>query len=402
MGEYVLLLVLVVLGTCFAIGVAVGKGLADESVRRGVLRKEWELKGREQQHEERIARREQALREYHLQREQDFLALVEEAKRFALELQNGILRGRQWLANAFAEYVDLRTSEVERWLQTKSHPAPKAAEQVKAVRQKYRNTIRRLKLLEYQLASYEEYFPFLVEYREAILDESVELRDAALQSLVEADPALSRGYLSRQEYDRLSKIQKFQLALDRYWERPKSQWEIGRIYERYMGYLYEQEGWHVTYEGILKGYEDFGRDLICVKGQEVHVVQCKCWSQDKVIREKHVFQLFGTSVMYELREHRQATPVLATTTKLSPEALRVAEALHVKVRYEPLRRYPMIKCNINQQTGERIYHLPFDQQYDNVIVGNIQGEFYAETVAEAEKAGFRRAFRWRGDSEGQT
>jgi hypothetical protein len=56
----------------------------------------------------------------------------------------------------------------------------------------------------------------------------------------------------------------------------------------------------------------------------------------------------------------------------------------------------MVKCNINPQTGEKIYHLPFDQQYDRVMIGNVEGEFYAETVAEAESRGFRRAFRWMG------
>jgi hypothetical protein len=47
-------------------------------------------------------------------------------------------------------------------------------------------------------------------------------------------------------------------------------------------------------------------------------------------------------------------------------------------------------------TGENIYHLPFDQMYDATVVHTERGEFYARTVEEAEQAGFRRAFRWRG------
>ena len=73
----------------------------------------------------------------------------------------------------------------------------------------------------------------------------------------------------------------------------------------------------------------------------------------------------------------------------------------IVVRCEELKRYPMIKCNINPTTQERIYHLPFDQQYDKAIVGNVPDEFYAATVAEAEGAGFRRAFRWRGARAGE-
>lgn len=54
--------------------------------------------------------------------------------------------------------------------------------------------------------------------------------------------------------------------------------------------------------------------------------------------------------------------------------------------------YPMIKCNINRTTGEKIYHLPFDQQYDKVQIDYSDGELYAWTVKEAEHKGFRRAF----------
>ncbi|MFZ1933507.1 MAG: hypothetical protein WCB27_25545 [Thermoguttaceae bacterium] len=93
--------------------------------------------------------------------------------------------------------------------------------------------------------------------------------------------------------------------------------------------------------------------------------------------------------------------IFATTTALSPDALVVAAHLGVVVRHEQLKRYPMIKCNINPTTEERIYHLPFDQQYDKVVIGNVPGELYAENVAEAEDAGFRRAFRWHGIQEGR-
>jgi len=36
------------------------------------------------------------------------------------------------------------------------------------------------------------------------------------------------------------------------------------------------------------------------------------------------------------------------------------------------------------------YHLPFDPQYDSIIIGNVDGECYVNTVAEAEAKGFRR------------
>ena len=55
--------------------------------------------------------------------------------------------------------------------------------------------------------------------------------------------------------------------------------------------------------------------------------------------------------------------------------------------------FPRIKCNISQRSGEKIYHLPFDQQYDKTLIETNKGECYALTVAEAEEKGFRRALR---------
>lgn len=89
-------------------------------------------------------------------------------------------------------------------------------------------------------------------------------------------------------------------------------------------------------------------------------------------------------------------PVFYTSTKLSETAKSFADSLNIEVHEEvPLKIYPMIKCNISQRTGERIYHLPFDQQYDNIKI-DPPNEFIALTVAEAHAAGFRRAFRWHG------
>lgn len=328
--------------------------------------------------------------------------LMAETGQLHAALRQGFLEGRQWLADAFAEFISTKDAEVECALVLKPNPAVKAAETVSELRRKRADMARELKFLQYQLASYEEYFPQLLDYRDAILDEVVDLRPGASDALGEVDPALALGYLSKEEYEALSTSEKYQRALDRYWSRNKSDVEIGRVYERFIGYTYERDGWAVTYHGALKGFEDFGRDLICRHGSQTHIVQCKCWSSSKVIREKHIMQLFGTSVLYRLTEgDPDARPVFVTTTSLSPEATLVAEALGVEVRRQSLERYPMVKCNVSRSTGERIYHLPFDQQYDRVVVGDMPGELQATTVEEAEAAGFRRAYRWHGGQADQ-
>lgn len=53
-----------------------------------------------------------------------------------------------------------------------------------------------------------------------------------------------------------------QRQLNKYLRQSFSKGEIGRIYERYIGYLYETEGYDVTYNGALNGYTDLGRDLM--------------------------------------------------------------------------------------------------------------------------------------------
>jgi hypothetical protein len=147
----------------------------------------------------------------------------------------------------------------------------------------------------------------------------------------------------------------------------------------------------------LRGFEDLGRDLICKRGKVVEIVQAKCWSATKTIHEKHVFQLYGTTLLYRLQNPTVAvTPVLVVTTDLSDIARMAAKELGVCVEHTALRfDYPMIKCNINRSTGEKIYHLPFDQQYDRVLITGA-GERYAGTVEEAETLGFRRAWRFKG------
>lgn len=53
----------------------------------------------------------------------------------------------------------------------------------------------------------------------------------------------------------------------------------------------------------------------------------------------------------------------------------------------------MIKCNISE-SGEKIYHLPFDQMYDKTFITPKNGDLYVATVTEAELYGFRHAHKW--------
>ncbi len=320
--------------------------------------------------------------------------------------------GFPWLADAFAEFEHYYEIEAANYLRTKKHSAIKASELVSELSKEKNKLKKELKLTRNYINYYESLFPWLRDYIDENLDDLLLSIRKENPSEVDEDPV--RFYIGDLKYSSLTTKDRNQLALEIYLAR-RSNWQIGRDYERYIGYTYEVEGYDVTYHGINEGLEDLGRDLICKKGNKIKIIQCKCWSKNKVIREKHVNQLFGTTVKYiidneiKIKKKNQGSllfdfsdqdniePMFVTSTQFSPEAKDFAEALGVKlIENKNLELYPLIKCNI-AQNGEKIYHLPFDQQYDNTKI-NKPGCFYAFSPAEAEEKGFRRAYRWKGNS----
>lgn len=310
-------------------------------------------------------------------------------------------QGFPWLAQAFADYFHLEDLRAGDQLRYKKHPARKAADRVREIAGQRREVEREMRITRYLLAYYESLFPWLSEFRSEDVDDliqTVNTSEAEGHSREEQDPA--RRWLAPGEFEKLSSAEKFQRALDRYRSRKKSRWEIGKDYERFVGYLYETGDGTVQYQGIVKGFEDLGRDLVVYKGDYIEVVQCKNWAQSKTIHEKHIFQLYGTMVALQVdNPGKSVKGRFVTTTSLSATAKKYAAVLGIKYAENfSHREYPCIKCNISRMNGERIYHLPFDQQYDTTVIEPRRGECYVATTAEAEALGFRRAFRWKGAS----
>lgn len=54
---------------------------------------------------------------------------------------------------------------------------------------------------------------------------------------------------------------------------------------------------------------------------------------------------------------------------------------------------PVIKGNISQSTGEKIYHVPGQEFYDRTVIDETSGERWFCTEAEALDAGWRKALR---------
>ncbi len=316
--------------------------------------------------------------------------------------------------------ADVQTSyeeNIAKQLEMKRNPARNGAAEVRRIKAEKRNLIAENKAYKWELNYLRNLIPWIEELEDDIIEPKQDYMNYD-NSSVSNDNATF--YLSPDEYNNLTTVEKYQLALDRYKKRNKSNAEIGKDYERYIGYKFECEGFLVEYYGIEKSIEDLGRDLICKKENKIYIVQCKCWSnkQNKCIHEKHINQLYGTAMKYYLDYKRKlptsrksdvvfgkhsenlfATviiPIFFSTVPYTDTAIEFAETLEIETRVEVLNDYPCIKCNINNK-GERIYHLPFDQQYDKCQIKN-KGEFFAMTVAEAEAAGFRRAMRWSGNN----
>lgn len=307
------------------------------------------------------------------------------------------------VSDMISDYETAVFDKEEERLANPPYPAPKAAETVRELRRKYREQLFDFKQMKYKYDFLLGIFPELNIYLE---DDDSLIKLDRFDDLDSFDEERDRAHdwLTNDEYNNLSDVEKNQLALDRYNKRKKGNWEIGIEYELYIGYLLRSgnllsgEKLIVDQFGERNGLQDLGRDIIAHRinktdQKETYIIQCKRWSNTRVIHENVICQLFGTALEYKLSHkglfEEIVIPVFVTTTNLSLTAQEFANALGVKVIIKEMGDYPMIKCNIDSMK----YHLPFDQQYHTTQIIETHGEFYAWTVKEAVEKGYTRARR---------
>jgi len=322
-----------------------------------------------------------------LNRLQDDYSQKEERLHKLLEAESPL----KYLATAYSDAVALVFTNSSNYLKRKSHPAHSAAEEVKNMRKEAKQHAADAKMYQYQ---YELLLHSMPSVEDSLEDDgTMEIVKDYFEQNTNDNEDYDRvhNYISKEEYSKLSVDKRNQLALDRYMQRHKNNWQIGRDYEMYVCHWLKEKGYEVEHTGI-KGFEDLGRDIIAHKDGTDYIVQCKYWSKNKVIREKYIMQLYGTTIAYKEEYRLLFLPhgIFVTNIELSDTAKKFASFLNISVIKLPLGEYPVIKCNINQ--GNKIYHLPFDQQYDRTQICK-KGEFFASTVKEAVDAGFRRAYR---------
>jgi hypothetical protein len=295
----------------------------------------------------------------------------------------------------YSDFILVQYDISAKYLDRKSHPAHSEALRIRDIKGKTRIFIQQYKEMLYKYQFLLNIFPELSDYVDDFTSLKMLNDFKCIDNVKEEYDRVRDYFVSKEEYNKYSVSKRNQIALDRYIKGQKTKWQIGRDYELCCGQYFENKGYHVVYFGTEMRLNDMGRDLIATKDNIVYIIQCKYWSQTRLIHEKHIAQLYGSMVEYSLGVEQnlfiqKIEAVFLTNIELSETAKRFAERLGVIICKKEMNDFPRIKCNINN--GEKIYHLPFDQQYDRTQIKNV-GEFYATTIKEAEDNGFRRAFR---------
>lgn len=319
--------------------------------------------------------------------------IQERERRFEDILKSSLFK---YSASLYADYKEREIEEIEWELKLRDRHPIKCGGKTDLILQELKKSkkedVAKYKEILYKWEFLIKTFPELEDY----VDDDELLSQPIYEDIedLQNDYDRAKFYVSKEEYERMPVDARNQLALDRWWKQPCGVEEAGKRYELYCGYCFEKKGYKVEYHGIKEGKNDLGIDLIATKDGKTLIIQCKRRKQEGKIHHNTICQLFGSTIWHAIHENKEINdikPVLMTSGQLDETAKEMAEILDIEVCYKPMGIYPIIKCNINN--GNKIYHLPFDQQYNNTIIEPKKGEFYALTVEEATKAGFRRAFK---------
>lgn len=116
----------------------------------------------------------------------------------------------------------------------------------------------------------------------------------------------------------------------------KERQKAGIEFENYIAKQLRQDKWRIKYNGEIKGFNDEGIDLICTKkNEDVMLVQCKNWAEDKIIHENYVFAVYGAGNYYKLKEGLDDVRIVFyATCRMSNQAKIIARQLGVEVHDE--------------------------------------------------------------------
>lgn len=318
---------------------------------------------------------------------------------FEMELKKELASYKinETMNSIFEEYTEKKLSSYEEYFRYKTRPSIKTADFIKEIKAEYKKLEKENRELNLLLSQF-------------ITDEEIDTQKEKEESSFDVEEkAYKYGRVQKEQWDKLTYVEKLDLVLERYKNSWKDKLNIGLEFERYCGYLYEKKGYQVKYWGILNGKADGGIDLIAKDKTKTLYIQCKYWGTSKIIRENTISQLFGSALKMAIDngetyesfikkvKSEKIRIILLTKTEISEEAKTFCEKLNViyQEKIEIKQDYPRVKLVYGE---EKIFYIPTDLQYDNISFGSTSKEYgRAFTCKEAEEKGYRHCYKWKGN-----
>lgn len=161
-------------------------------------------------------------------------------------------------------------------------------------------------------------------------------------------------------------------------------------YELYVGYWCEKDGWNVEYRGYTKHMHLQGIDLLCTKGNNVRVIKCNNWPENKQLSAAFIHQLTIVSLNYaNENQNLEVKGMFVTSASISDEAKDFAKKFGVvcyeKVPFEP---FPYVKCKV-LSGGEKVYFTPLDGGYFDTVILPANGDMFCWNTGQAAEYSFK-------------
>jgi len=131
----------------------------------------------------------------------------------------------------------------------------------------------------------------------------------------------------------------------------------GDAYEKFIGKKLEDKGEFVIYNGLIRGYEDRGVDIISLQTEEkvVNLIQCKNWTNMKMELE-HIKEIYQKLHAYTLDVETLDYESISTHMENKKSKDEVLKTVSNAIHYPTIRKtlYIATENVINPKIGEHL------------------------------------------------
>lgn len=167
---------------------------------------------------------------------------------------------------------------------------------------------------------------------------------------------------------------------------------IENRYALYIGYCYENIGWHVDYKGyryVEDSVSEEPEELICRKENKALVIHCKAWTKGGIIYLPFVYRLIASSVEY--KKDNPALHVFGisyTADSFSYRARLAAGKCNITLKENfTFSFFPYVKCKAGAD-GKNAHYTPYDEEYFHTDIDTRNGDLFCWTEQQAINLGF--------------